>query len=67
MKVNDLLSALNQLKAKAPQYDFGNFELMIDDKNPQQIGLDVDSFKINLSTTPVEQPEEVVEEVVEED
>jgi len=57
MKVNDLMQALNELKKKAPHFDFTQFNLTIDDKEVHKLDLDMEKITIRLLTEEVKSVE----------
>lgn len=62
MKIKELLNALSQVKKKYPYFDLNEFTVMIDDKLPLTLNVDIQEFVIKLGTTnPEEESQDEVE------
>lgn len=64
MTINELISIVNQVKAKQPQYDFGAFQILIEEKPVGSISLSMESFAFNIEAG---EPEALTPKNLEED
>ena len=62
MKVKEFLNALSQVKQQYPYFDLNEFTVMIDDKLPLTLNVDIQEFVIKLgATNPEEESQDEVE------
>ena len=62
MKIKELLKSLSEVKSRYPVFDLNEFNINIDGKEPIGLGVDIQTFTVNITSTVKEAEEEVEED-----